>query len=44
MRERLADFAVDSIAGAGQYLFEEQPEAVAELIGRVMIERVAALP
>jgi len=44
MRERLADFAVDSIAGSGQYLFEEQPEAVAELIGRVMIERVAALP
>lgn len=44
MRERLSDFAVDSIAGAGQYLFEEQPEAVAELIGRVMIERLAALP
>jgi pimeloyl-ACP methyl ester carboxylesterase len=43
MRERVGDFGVDSIAGAGEYLFEEQPEAVAALIGRVMAERATAL-
>jgi pimeloyl-ACP methyl ester carboxylesterase len=43
MAERLPDFAVDSIRGAGQYLFEEQPEAVAAVIGRVMEERATAL-
>jgi pimeloyl-ACP methyl ester carboxylesterase len=43
MAERLPDFAVDSIAGAGQYLFEEQPKAVAELIRRVMEERATAI-
>jgi pimeloyl-ACP methyl ester carboxylesterase len=43
MAERLPDFAVDSIQGAGQYLFEEQPEAVAAVIGRVMEERATAL-
>jgi pimeloyl-ACP methyl ester carboxylesterase len=36
MAERLPDFAVDSIRGAGQYLFEEQPEAVAAVIGRAV--------
>jgi pimeloyl-ACP methyl ester carboxylesterase len=43
MTERLPDFAVDSIRGAGQYLFEEQPEAVAAVIGRVMEEQATAI-
>ena len=43
MRERLPSFAVDSIAGAGQYLFEEQPQRVMELIGRVAEERMTVL-
>ena len=43
MTERLPDFAVDSIQGAGQYLFEEQPEAVAAVIGRVMEEQATAI-
>lgn len=43
MRERLPSFAVDSIAGAGQYLFEEQPQRVMELIGRVAEERTTVL-
>ena len=43
MTERLPDFAVDSIQGAGQYLFEEQPEAVAAVIGRVMEEQASAI-
>lgn len=36
MRERLPSFAVDSVPGAGQYLFEEQPAALAELIDGVV--------
>ena len=36
MRSRLPDFAVDSVAGAGQYLVEEQPEAVVAVIAGVM--------
>ncbi len=36
MAERIPDFAVDSVPGAGQYLFEEQPEAVAAVIGRAV--------
>ena len=36
MRERLLNFDIDSVPGAGQYLFEEQPEAVAGIIARVM--------
>jgi pimeloyl-ACP methyl ester carboxylesterase len=43
MRDRLPEFAVDSIPGAGQYLFEEQPEVVAELITGVMLARATAL-
>ncbi len=43
MAERLPDFAIDSVPGAGQYLFEEQPAAVAALIGRVLQERATAL-
>ena len=36
LRERLSDFAIDSVPGAGQYLFEEQPTAVARIIQQVM--------
>lgn len=43
MRDRLPEFAVDSIPGAGQYLFEEQPEVVAELITGVMLAPATAL-
>jgi pimeloyl-ACP methyl ester carboxylesterase len=43
MRDRLPEFAVDSIPGVGQYLFEEQPEAVAGLITGVMLAPVRAL-
>ena len=41
LRERLADFSIDSVAGAGQYLFEEQPSSVVRIIehtvGRVTL-------
>ncbi|MEP6687564.1 MAG: alpha/beta hydrolase [Gemmatimonadales bacterium] len=43
MADHLRSFAVDSIPGAGEYLFEEQPQAVAALIGRMMAERATAL-
>jgi pimeloyl-ACP methyl ester carboxylesterase len=36
LRERLPDFAIDSIPGAGQYLFEEQPSAVVAIIRRMV--------
>jgi pimeloyl-ACP methyl ester carboxylesterase len=32
MRERLPGFGIDTVAGAGQYVFEEQPEALVALI------------
>jgi pimeloyl-ACP methyl ester carboxylesterase len=35
LHERVASFAVDSVAGAGHYLQEEQPEAVAAAVGRL---------
>ena len=35
MRAGLPSFAVDSIAGAGHYLHEEQPDAVAEAVRRL---------
>lgn len=38
LRARLAHFTVDTIPGAGQYLFEEQPRSVL-----AVIQRVAAL-
>jgi pimeloyl-ACP methyl ester carboxylesterase len=43
MRDRLPGFAVDSITGAGQYLFEEQPEVVVELIRRAIERQATAL-
>lgn len=36
MRERLSDFAVESIPGAGQYLFEERPAEVVGIITQVL--------
>ena len=41
LQDRLPSFGIDSIAGAGQYLFEEQPEAVEKIIARIMTETVA---
>jgi pimeloyl-ACP methyl ester carboxylesterase len=40
LRDRLPSFGIDSVVGAGQYLFEEQPEAVARIISRIMDESV----
>ena len=35
LRRRLADFASDSVVGSGQYIQEEQPEAVVAAVGRL---------
>jgi pimeloyl-ACP methyl ester carboxylesterase len=35
MQDRIADFTIETIPGAGQYLFEEQPSPVVEVIRRV---------
>jgi pimeloyl-ACP methyl ester carboxylesterase len=43
MRERLSNFGIDSIPGAGQYLFEEQPAMVAAIIRRMAIPPVTRL-
>jgi pimeloyl-ACP methyl ester carboxylesterase len=43
MRERIPSFAVDSLPGAGQYLFEEQPEALTRLLTRSMPTEPTAL-
>lgn len=43
MRDRLPSFAIDSVPGAGQYLFEEQPVALAALIGGVVEAQGTAL-
>ncbi len=32
LREQLSDFTIDSVPGAGQYLFEEQPVSVVRII------------
>ncbi len=44
LRERLPRFAIDSVPGAGHYLFEEQPQAVLAIIVsvRAELERAAA--
>lgn len=39
LRERLPDFSIDSVAGAGQYLFEEQPSSIVRIIEH-MVSRV----
>jgi pimeloyl-ACP methyl ester carboxylesterase len=43
LRARLPDFAVDTIPGAGQYLFEEQPKSVLAIIQRVAATNPAVL-
>jgi len=35
LRQRLTDFAIESIAGSGQYIQEEQPGAVVAALGRL---------
>lgn len=35
LRERLADFAADTVPGAGQYIHEEQPRVVVEAVARL---------
>jgi pimeloyl-ACP methyl ester carboxylesterase len=35
LRERLPSFGIDTVAGAGQYLFEEQPSRIVEIIQRI---------
>jgi pimeloyl-ACP methyl ester carboxylesterase len=42
LRDRLPDFRIDSIPGAGQYLFEEQPSSVVAVIRRVGLTRTAS--
>jgi pimeloyl-ACP methyl ester carboxylesterase len=42
LRDQLPDFSVDSIPGAGQYLFEEQPSSVVSVIRRVGLTRTAS--
>jgi pimeloyl-ACP methyl ester carboxylesterase len=36
LRTRLPDFAIDSVPGAGQYLFEEQPSSLVSIISSMM--------
>ena len=35
LRQRVADFAADSVPGSGQYIHEEQPEAVVAAVDRL---------
>lgn len=37
LRAKLADFSADSVAGAGQYIPEEQPEAVVAAVARLRL-------
>ncbi len=43
LRTRLPMFAIDSVPGAGQYLFEEQPSAVVSIISAMMPPRPTTL-
>lgn len=43
LRETLLDFSIDSVPGAGQYLFEEQPLSVVRIIERMMATTPTAL-
>ena len=43
LRERLPDFSIDSVPGAGQYLFEEQPSSVVKIIEHMMGTSATAL-
>jgi pimeloyl-ACP methyl ester carboxylesterase len=42
LRDRLPDFSLDSISGAGQYLFEEQPASVVAVIRQLGPTRTAS--
>jgi pimeloyl-ACP methyl ester carboxylesterase len=42
LRDRLPDFTIDSIPGAGQYLFEEQPSSVVAVIRQLGLTRTAS--
>jgi pimeloyl-ACP methyl ester carboxylesterase len=42
LRDSLPSFAVDTIAGAGHFLHEEQPAAVVERILRTTVDRRTA--
>jgi pimeloyl-ACP methyl ester carboxylesterase len=44
LAERLPRFTIERVSGAGQYLAEEQPASVAEVIGRVSRDLLAVLP
>jgi pimeloyl-ACP methyl ester carboxylesterase len=33
LAEKIADFALDTVAGSGQYVHEEQPQVVVEALG-----------
>jgi pimeloyl-ACP methyl ester carboxylesterase len=39
LRERLPDFAIDSIPGAGQYVFEEQPSSIVGIIRQLALSK-----
>ena len=43
LRTRLPVFAIDSVPGAGQYLFEEQPSAVVSIISSMMAPKPTTL-
>ena len=43
LRARLPVFAIDSVPGAGQYLFEEQPASLVSIISSVMPAKPTAL-
>lgn len=43
LRERLPNFAIDSIPGAGQYLFEEQPSSVVGIIRQMTLSTPTAI-
>ncbi|MEO6056670.1 MAG: alpha/beta hydrolase [Gemmatimonadales bacterium] len=43
LRTHLPDFAIDSVPGAGQYLFEEQPTSVVSIISSMMPPRPTAV-
>lgn len=43
LRERLSNFNIDSVPGAGEYLFEEQPVPVVRIIERMMATSPTAL-
>jgi pimeloyl-ACP methyl ester carboxylesterase len=43
LREKLQTFSIDSVPGAGQYLFEEQPSALVHIIEGVVAQTQAPM-